>query len=398
MIFGICLGSDDCSICFSDMGSARVTLACGHEFCRVCVERMAESYLSDTTSNEIRCPDMSCRHPILPSVFEEEMKIKLETERTSRKETREQLQNGNIQCEKCQVWIPKDSETCPQCNFAQTITLDRFSKPCPKCNVPVQRSEGCDHMNCSSCQTKFCYNCGRFNRQNPDEYTCGTSCDKSTRHTPAHIRWKMKKRDMEVESALKEFEDCFRKLADRHENKSQKDIQNILGQISKFEDKRQLELQFLQNYSSFENVKLQEYESKLMNLGRLKLSAEQILKSNLQKIECYRAQCTANARDRASKKLEVFRKSFKQWGKDHEPDSDSEERYSDQELVIPDDFVLYSMNSDSESSDDEWKGFASAVGSRVSLSRTTKQSVRDHLRENVPEATIDLRVSNDLDE
>lgn len=32
---------------------------------------------------------------------------------------------------------------------------------CPKCNVCIQRSTGCDHMTCSRCHCDFCYKCGK---------------------------------------------------------------------------------------------------------------------------------------------------------------------------------------------------------------------------------------------
>mmetsp|Transcript_54426 Transcript_54426/g.129704 ORF Transcript_54426/g.129704 Transcript_54426/m.129704 type:complete len:632 (-) Transcript_54426:79-1974(-) len=34
------------------------------------------------------------------------------------------------------------------------------TKPCPKCRMPIVRSQGCNHMCCSNCQTHFCYRCG----------------------------------------------------------------------------------------------------------------------------------------------------------------------------------------------------------------------------------------------
>ncbi|XP_071493092.1 E3 ubiquitin-protein ligase parkin-like [Diadema antillarum] len=41
-------------------------------------------------------------------------------------------------------------------------TIERTSKPCPKCKVPVERNGGCMHMTCSRAQCKFewCWLCG----------------------------------------------------------------------------------------------------------------------------------------------------------------------------------------------------------------------------------------------
>ncbi|CAH1772326.1 unnamed protein product [Owenia fusiformis] len=36
----------------------------------------------------------------------------------------------------------------------------RNAQQCPRCNIFIQRSMGCDHMTCSKCKTDFCYLCG----------------------------------------------------------------------------------------------------------------------------------------------------------------------------------------------------------------------------------------------
>ncbi|XP_063299256.1 E3 ubiquitin-protein ligase RNF217 [Pelobates fuscus] len=41
----------------------------------------------------------------------------------------------------------------------------RNAQKCPKCKVHIQRTEGCDHMTCSQCNTNFCYRCGEQYRQ-----------------------------------------------------------------------------------------------------------------------------------------------------------------------------------------------------------------------------------------
>ncbi|XP_063773335.1 E3 ubiquitin-protein ligase RNF217 [Pseudophryne corroboree] len=41
----------------------------------------------------------------------------------------------------------------------------RNAQKCPRCKVHIQRTEGCDHMTCSQCNTNFCYRCGERYRQ-----------------------------------------------------------------------------------------------------------------------------------------------------------------------------------------------------------------------------------------
>lgn len=36
----------------------------------------------------------------------------------------------------------------------------RNAQKCPRCKIHIQRTEGCDHMTCTQCNTSFCYRCG----------------------------------------------------------------------------------------------------------------------------------------------------------------------------------------------------------------------------------------------
>lgn len=33
---------------------------------------------------------------------------------------------------------------------------------CPTCSTAIEKSEGCNHMHCFTCQTHFCYRCGSY--------------------------------------------------------------------------------------------------------------------------------------------------------------------------------------------------------------------------------------------
>ncbi|XP_077600889.1 E3 ubiquitin-protein ligase RNF217 [Stigmatopora nigra] len=41
----------------------------------------------------------------------------------------------------------------------------RNAQKCPQCKIHIQRTEGCDHMVCTQCNTNFCYRCGERYRQ-----------------------------------------------------------------------------------------------------------------------------------------------------------------------------------------------------------------------------------------
>ncbi|XP_072542601.1 E3 ubiquitin-protein ligase RNF217 isoform X2 [Salminus brasiliensis] len=81
-----------------------------------------------------------------------------------------------IQCSKCQfVWCFKchapwhEGLKCREYrkgdkllrHWASVIEHgQRNAQKCPRCKIHIQRTEGCDHMTCTQCNTNFCYRCG----------------------------------------------------------------------------------------------------------------------------------------------------------------------------------------------------------------------------------------------
>jgi hypothetical protein len=48
---------------------------------------------------------------------------------------------------------------------------------CPQCMTPIHKHDGCQHMQCTQCQTHFCYTCGdEIDRRDPSEHFRVTSC------------------------------------------------------------------------------------------------------------------------------------------------------------------------------------------------------------------------------
>jgi hypothetical protein len=48
---------------------------------------------------------------------------------------------------------------------------------CPKCDTPIARVAGCDHMTCRACRCNFCYICGKWDQARPEQRgDCGTTC------------------------------------------------------------------------------------------------------------------------------------------------------------------------------------------------------------------------------
>ncbi|KAI1897478.1 hypothetical protein AGOR_G00083690 [Albula goreensis] len=85
-------------------------------------------------------------------------------------------QKYKIQCTKCQfVWCFKchapwhEGLKCKDYrkgdkllrHWASVIEHgQRNAQKCPRCKIHIQRTEGCDHMTCTQCNTNFCYRCG----------------------------------------------------------------------------------------------------------------------------------------------------------------------------------------------------------------------------------------------
>ncbi|UJR25187.1 hypothetical protein I4U23_006542 [Adineta vaga] len=80
------------------------------------------------------------------------------------------------QCEKDWCWScyapSHPNETCRQFKtnhthidlWARTRRSDnnnqRNAQRCPKCSIYIEKIDGCDHMHCTKCDSKFCYRCG----------------------------------------------------------------------------------------------------------------------------------------------------------------------------------------------------------------------------------------------
>uniref|UniRef100_V5EU91 RBR-type E3 ubiquitin transferase n=2 Tax=Kalmanozyma brasiliensis (strain GHG001) TaxID=1365824 RepID=V5EU91_KALBG len=57
--------------------------------------------------------------------------------------------------------------------------LSDYTTPCPTCGIAIEKSYGCNHMTCKSCQTHYCYLCGKtVSSQNPYQHfnTPGHEC------------------------------------------------------------------------------------------------------------------------------------------------------------------------------------------------------------------------------
>lgn len=192
-----------CQICLEHQPktSGFVLTACGHEFCRDCLNRYLTSKISDATVFHLQCPflpnealagaDTGCLMDIIehdirilvePSVFDKFERFKLmKTDQTYREcptcscaVTGGSQRRPQLTCENCGLVFcflhsnAHPGQTCRQYERARraeekmaAAAVAACSRRCPGCRTPIMRDGGCNHMTCSNCSANFCWLCGR---------------------------------------------------------------------------------------------------------------------------------------------------------------------------------------------------------------------------------------------
>ncbi|KAG0697907.1 hypothetical protein DFH29DRAFT_129120 [Suillus ampliporus] len=182
-----------CPVCFTE-ASVPALLSCGHSWCASCLE----SYLMSAVENKtfpLTClgDDASCTERIsLPHAKKilsgDDFAALCEASFWSYVHTRTdefhhcptpdcaQVYRAApastiLQCPSCLVRIcsgchaeAHDGITCEERDAAEDKLFHEWAathdvKNCPGCKTPIERSEGCNHMTCTRCQTHICWEC-----------------------------------------------------------------------------------------------------------------------------------------------------------------------------------------------------------------------------------------------
>jgi hypothetical protein len=125
-----------------------------------------------------------------------------------------------LTCHNCHVIIGVDADAPHQCNADDVATaqmINRGTKPCPKCSVPIYKIEGCNQMFCTVCYTAF-------------EWTSGRILNLNHVHNPHYFEW-LRNRGGNPENGnnvLQNINPCQREITTGFVNNMQVYVDRIL--------------------------------------------------------------------------------------------------------------------------------------------------------------------------
>lgn len=182
-----------CPVCFGEP-VVPVPLACGHQWCRTCLT----GYLTSAVENKmfpLKClgNDAACTQRIplglsrklmsagdFNAVIEAAFWVYVHSRPGEfhhcptpdcTQVYRSAPPNAVLQCPSCLVRIcpscrieSHDGMTCEERDVADDKLFKEWTsnhdvKSCPGCKAPIERSEGCNHMTCTRCQSHICWEC-----------------------------------------------------------------------------------------------------------------------------------------------------------------------------------------------------------------------------------------------
>ncbi|PWA63556.1 Zinc finger, C6HC-type [Artemisia annua] len=180
-------GEVDCGICFdSVMVEDSANCGCGHVFCKACWEGYVCTAIIDGPGClSIKCPEPSCGASVGPDM------VKVLANGEEKKKYDMFWLRSPLNCETVGKWVLKNTDEALNSNC--WILL--HTKPCPKCNRPIEKNNGCMNMTCRQpCGYRFCWLC----------------LEPSDRHTSCNGYWtkvvKVNKNDQKRELANEALE------------------------------------------------------------------------------------------------------------------------------------------------------------------------------------------------
>ncbi|CAF1204647.1 unnamed protein product [Adineta steineri] len=195
----------ECVVCvneksIADFGEVFSTI-CQHverQICTDCVRENTIRIVNDRSTTDVRCPEQNC-----DAIFDFDTVRRILIDfNTSVGQFEDRLSKGCVETMKSFIWCAHrcgwgcqldgssgNIFTCRRCKqktcahhqvkwhsgitcaeYDQTLSSDReetknqnwlkdHTKKCPKCNVSIEKNDGCDHMTCCHCKYEFCWIC-----------------------------------------------------------------------------------------------------------------------------------------------------------------------------------------------------------------------------------------------
>eukprot|EP01130_Rhizamoeba_saxonica_P003905 TRINITY_DN1618_c0_g3_i1.p1 TRINITY_DN1618_c0_g3~~TRINITY_DN1618_c0_g3_i1.p1 ORF type:complete len:826 (-),score=122.69 TRINITY_DN1618_c0_g3_i1:505-2982(-) len=184
----------NCSICFCDETLYYIS-ACGHRFCRYCLQQWLNTNIRNNIKVNISCPDKKCEQNM--SYFDVIQYADDDSKSMYINQVFEHsvsAMEGFAFCPKCEsggFYNDVDNcGSCPNCDFTfcalcsleyhygwtceealvligldednkNKLWVEKNSKKCPKCESNIEKNGGCSHISCRFCEYQFCWICGR---------------------------------------------------------------------------------------------------------------------------------------------------------------------------------------------------------------------------------------------
>eukprot|EP01006_Ploeotia_vitrea_P024618 TRINITY_DN57445_c0_g1_i1.p1 TRINITY_DN57445_c0_g1~~TRINITY_DN57445_c0_g1_i1.p1 ORF type:complete len:607 (+),score=257.86 TRINITY_DN57445_c0_g1_i1:45-1865(+) len=192
--------SYECLVCYEDelkLADLALLDECAHYLCSACMTHYVTDKINDGRVVDMACPDPDCdrligisevRRFVDGKTLEKYESFLLDGYLKSDPNARWCLRPG---CETAMIGS-KDHPmlVCPQCQYTFCFNCEvewhadstceqyqqwkvdnaqgadkyadwakKNTKPCPKCNVRIEKNGGCNHMKCTSCRHEYCWLC-----------------------------------------------------------------------------------------------------------------------------------------------------------------------------------------------------------------------------------------------
>lgn len=197
----------ECAICFDDKGLQDfVWLSCGHEYCVDCLGRLLDIAIQERSTAQLKCPE--CNNKLeerdVKEITNDMAKIAAYSDIATQEWIATQQAAKHCPSPNCNYVFINDDQIreikCPSCNHeycascllphqlditcaearnartAEEIENERWNaintRPCPGCNVRIEKNGGCKYMTCGHCKQPLCWDCGIVLRQSHEDHPC----------------------------------------------------------------------------------------------------------------------------------------------------------------------------------------------------------------------------------